>query len=382
MDRYHNWGYKQPFSEAARIGNWGHAARVRICTGKSNLSEELSEIPVPWMAEALSWVVNEDPLYDHREDMQYEKQVRLSRSGRIVRGTKSTKFMMILDRVGMVDDICEIDDLKFSHPDYQNRDETEIAAYLLAGQKLYPKSKICRFRYVYARSQTVDVVEVPTKEIKELYFQRLLERLEHIEEAEPNPTPGPHCESWFGSGPCQFAGRECPIAVELLPVAVENLTPTRMSTQKILRLPREKAAPQAFMALLHNQLSQEEITPEILSLAYEAGQQITQGNKQVKAAIKAAMSEKNYRIPYGEEWIGLEQQDKLSIAGQSSLANWMALKVMLRDGWPDARIAPYISFNLAKLRNPNPGDEELCRTILEICTEPGPYILKTVTENE
>jgi hypothetical protein len=46
--------------------------------------------------------------------------------------------------------------------------------------------------------------------------------IDKIEKMEAVPTPGPHCESWYGE-PCQFLGNECPAAAELPAVVDDNL---------------------------------------------------------------------------------------------------------------------------------------------------------------
>lgn len=363
---YKELGRSQAFSEKAAHGKWVHDARMKVCLGQMPLEDAIAEAPTLEAANAIEKLVTEDPLLEHQKSLEYEQQILLGKTGKPVTTRNGATHIMIIDRFGPVDDVLEVDDVKFVHPLFENENMAEIEAYVYAAHTRYPRPKIVRFRYLFARSGNIVTYEFEKNEVKGLW-KKLKEYRQEILDAEPEPNPGDHCANWYGTGPCQFAGKECPVALDSLPIVLENALPD--PAVEIKRLPMSKAAPAAFMAVLHGTVQPDQIDPEIASLVWTASEQIKDGRSAVEKILKSAMAEKNLTFPYGKKTLGLASGESIKLFGDSLAGREAALEIMIEAGWPARKIAQYIQMRPDPFRRPKPGDESVCHKIVKQCVE-------------
>lgn len=218
-----------------------------------------------------------------------------------------------LDRVVLRDDgSVVVDDLKTDR--WPSDNVAERYSYVLGARCLFPNATVVRFgrhylrtgsyvewKYEFRDGKTHTCTETTPEgeKIKHgpfgqnpllVYVKDFIAKIEKMEET---PTPGPHCESWYGE-PCQFLGNECPAAEELPAVIEQQITVITPATEAGVEVSKSE--------LLRAIAGRQEglvLTAADMGWAYSAFIQFQGFAKALEAAIKE-WSRANGVFPVGE----------------------------------------------------------------------------------
>jgi hypothetical protein len=219
------------------------------------------------------------------------------------------------DLVGVVDGVGVVIDIKTG----RYRDSLMERTLYVAGLKaLFPQ--IMRFEFIYLHPgqtyKTYYVYDSPRKVLVcdnptgqgvvsfssrgiDPLFKVVLDRIKELETDPLKVIPGAHCENMYGN-PCPFLGTICPLA-EFLPQVIGSDVPlSTVIASEVLALPPAEAPGAAFLAL-HRDYPVE-MTPEIVSLAYQGVSQLRGGASQVAGKIRKWCEEGNVFSVGGQKY--------------------------------------------------------------------------------
>lgn len=322
-DQIYNHGVKEQWNPAAAKGSEVHALRRLCAAGIESLDECLRLATSDAVAESFRQAIVNDPYWGIRDQFDHEITVCLNAKGQRIESRSKAYAIMILDRLGPVDEIVLVEDLKGGQ---MMRDSpSERRAYVCAARRVYPEHDHFRFDYFhheidkrvswhyhYQKKNRVIVEgpngehEVITVPRKEPLFAGIQARVEEIRALEPTPTPGSHCQNMYGQ-PCQFLGTTCPLGQDL----VERLSAepiTNPTVAEIVAMPQQEAAGMAAIALLRGWVIEEEITAEFASLALQGQMQLESGASNIKR-ILTRYSRKAGHITVGSTRYGYRRGD-------------------------------------------------------------------------
>jgi len=267
-----------------------------------------------------------------------------------------------------------VDDFKSG---YHFDSEPERHAYAYAAHLLHPDEDTIVFRYLNATEQSVVVwtyhwksertIEItsPDGETTKLVgrgedplFGYLRKRRQAILDMEPIPTPGPHCEHWYGE-PCQFAGSDCPLATYMPVIQSWSQSPA-VRAAEIENLPPERAVGTVAMALLKD--VELRPTPLLGSYALQGVEQLRGAADKISRTLRS-WCHRGLTFQHGNEEYGIyttDQVDQLA-ALQALLANCELEDV--------ARVVSIYPNKLRKLSKRKYGD--LGEEIFEATSIPG-----------
>lgn len=145
-----------------------------------------------------------------------------------IENTAEALFHGSMDRIILRDDgTVTVDDLKTGWEEVNN--PLERYGYVLCAKVLYPDATRFEFGYHYLRTGGYErwIYEIPDGVIGKVMVTSpqgsnmpihgngygllgmIQEMVGILSDMPCKATPGPHCESWYGS-PCQFLGNKCP----------------------------------------------------------------------------------------------------------------------------------------------------------------------------
>jgi hypothetical protein len=138
-----------------------------------------------------------------------EKTVALDSNGHVAT-PESAVFLGTLDWI-FLDDQDEYhviaEDLKTGKWETDDQFERDLYSLLAIAEVVMADS--VTFRRYWARSGNLPSWKYDKTDLS-LALERITEIASLVTEAEPDPTPGPHCDSWYGA-PCVFRDNGCPL---------------------------------------------------------------------------------------------------------------------------------------------------------------------------
>ena len=336
----------------------------------------MQAVTIPEVADWLNKAVANDEFWSRRHEFDYEKRIALSLDGKVLKDWRRCEVMVILDRIGLIDGVVEIEDLKSNTPGFERDNPTERDTYVAAARKLYPDQDRFRFSYFYPRApkrvawlytyetENRVVVTGPKGETEtheadtDPLWKRIIDRLAEIRATEPVPTPGAHCTNWYGQ-PCQFLGNGCPLG-DQLPEILRDVPVVESPLDLDGLNHREKV----WTAFVHLLAGDDHITPEIASLALQGVQQLSGAVKAVDKVLRS-WSSRNGPIAIGPSEWGYVTTLKPGIKSRKVTALKM---IHGSGGWKAAAKAVNISpSSVKRLGKREYGD--LCDVILHVCGE-------------
>ena len=215
-----------------------------------------------------------------RNTLRVEFSVLLDHRGALCKRRDKASISMRMDRVWLKDNgVPHVNDLKTGTWEHEDN-LVERHLLVLGTRALYPDAKRIEFSRFYCQSGSYPVWTYDFNEDGSILITHpkgstekwslpgkdpllffALSLIEKANETPADPTPGPHCELWYGE-PCQFLGVDCPLGAESLVVAdaVLPVDPDGLSPSGLLRAIAES--------------SSLPLTPEQASWAYSGGTQL------------------------------------------------------------------------------------------------------------
>jgi hypothetical protein len=276
-----------------------------------------------------------------RDSFVTEQELLFSSEMAVVDSAQQAAFrgfadLMFVDHAGRV----HVVDLKTGRSPDDDPFERDI--YAMGAALLHPESSAIIFTRLWVRknvshswqyyfndgsvtissyqSDDVDILS-GSKNPRQLLFDRLMSAVKEIEATEPTPTPGRHCENWYGQ-PCQFLGNICPL--NSLPVLDQPVT-----VQDIM------------LAISRGE------TPVVTS---ETAAQLMAGSIQLQGFLKridaylAQYSHDNGDITLGDAVYGWRETEKIKID------NVAALTEFVRAGIPIETVAKAVNISPTSIK--------------------------------
>ena len=358
-DQIHNHGAKRQSSPAAEFGIKFHRLVARIIEGKITIDQVECDDDMKGLLERALDFLPQDNI---ARGIETEVRLGMGEDGALTSFDQGM-FVGILDAVwdseSCGDTPLIITDWKTGR-NWGGDDEFERHMYVaLARQKympitdfyfqrIYPAEPGSKARaawhYSYVSPRKVEITDLQTNE-KTTFRGRgadplvryLQKELKRIRKLDPIPTPGPHCESWFGE-PCQFLGGACPIA-KFVPEVKNWQDIPKAIGDKILALPEAQRPGAAYIALQRDLPI--EMSRAIAGLAYEGLLQLKGANRKVNDKIKRWLKESGEDFEAGGETYGLVVSRKVDKV--------TALQMLLSQDLPVEDLAKAIEISVSSL---------------------------------
>lgn len=358
QDQFTNHHIKSISSPPARRGNKAHKYKAKIDRGEMDFEEAEAQLmndpdgDGPEVVDLVQGAINADPIMasitdDERKSLEIEKWRAVDSSGKAVSNRAKAVIHGYIDRSYLrADGTVVVDDLKTGWMEADFALERYFYVALAMGR--FPDAKKIQFAYLYARTghypvwtyhvkSKGEIVETtPDEKYQEHKFRKnpfvvyAENALEKVRGLPVVPTPGPHCENMYGA-PCQFLGKECPLAQQTAQVtekAIEKATGQPSPTFEMLQ------------GIIDGKVTDKESVEKAL-----AGQmQMQAWLKSLDAAIKA-WSQANGLIQLGNDqygWFSVPEND---------VDKAFALSEMLRSEMTVEEIAHVVSIAKTSLDN-------------------------------
>ncbi len=294
------------------------------------------------VTELVQLAINCDPVHlnctdKERESAECEVPIGIDEHGKLTRNWDRMIYFGYLDRMLVRENgIGLVDDLKtgWKEDDFP----LERHGYVLGFRAKHPDIKVVDFAYLYCRSghyptwryefKAKDHVVITDPQGQEVGMRIAKQdpllafvksAIETVKALPVVPTPGPHCDNWFGA-PCQFQGNECPLANDT-PLVVEHLLTGQPSTS---------------FAILQGIIDGTITDKEAVEKAFAGAQQLEAWLKSLVCAIKDWAKER------GLLQIGNDQYGWYSVP-ENEVDKVFALTEMLRSEMTIEDIAKVVS---------------------------------------
>lgn len=174
-----------------------------------------------------------DPYRDKDAFWYYEKTVQWSARWKLVKHYHEPAFIRILDRVGFLHSDPEtiiVQDTKTGRRFHDNPFERHMS--VAAAHFLFPQHTRFRFEYeLFGRGSRhflyilSDPSSIDGRPMPSGFLPRVIQNeRRRILMTPPDPTPGPHCDSYFGA-PCPFIASLCPLTISAVDTAARSISP-------------------------------------------------------------------------------------------------------------------------------------------------------------
>ncbi len=228
-------------SPAAKIGTECHKLTAEIMKGEETLSGMTKKASTLEVAELATRAVGMMRATPPGHSDKIEQWFGVDNAGRPVGNREGAACHGFIDRVLLSDPYGlnpHIEELKFGRQGSDFEAERHIYVKLIKAHGV-PNLSWVSFNRIWVRQGKVDrfvyrfsgprvVVYHKGTEIgrwsgkPDALMEYILDAIQVVKDTPPTPTPGDHCESWYGE-PCQFLGTECPLAEKVPAVTVANI---------------------------------------------------------------------------------------------------------------------------------------------------------------
>jgi hypothetical protein len=341
-------GIRPPRSRVAAMGVTLHDFRRGVLTGEYDMGDCLSMLKDKADKDALAASIAMDAFDKDKIVWQYfEHDIRINGKG--VRVKRRGVLRGILDRFMDYAGKIIVEDVKFGA--FKTDDLFERRSYItLAATLVSPDSTLEFHRvwprlgerdvYVYERTGSLYGVREDGEFIDLWdYLQQCILKVQH---ASSVPTPGPHCENWYGS-PCYFLD-SCPITHHLPASVSPEISALGGDVRRLLSSPEIASLD---MSIVRN--------------AYTAALQLKAMIDSIEGKVKE-WCEANGDLTIGAKVYGWRE------SGQTEVDKLFVLRSLLSEGVPVEDIARAVNISASSLAKLPARHKDLRKMLLSMAT--------------